>query len=64
MLAEGAQAKRIETSELSSPRTARKLEYTPREEPVIKTSTKKHFYQPLAFGYTEARTRSKVILPQ
>jgi hypothetical protein len=44
--------------------TARQLEYTPRVEPVIKTSTKKYFVQPPVFGDTEASTGSKVMLPQ
>jgi hypothetical protein len=33
----------------SSPSTVRQLEYTPRVDPVIKTSTKKYFIQPPAF---------------
>jgi hypothetical protein len=40
------------------------LDYAHRVEPVIKTSTKKYFVQPLAFGDTEASTRYKLILPQ
>jgi hypothetical protein len=40
------------------------LEYTPKVESVIKTSTKKAFVQPLVFGDTEASTRSKVMGPQ
>jgi hypothetical protein len=56
--------KEAETGEGSSPGTARQLEYTPRVEPVIKTSTKKSFVQPLVFGDTEASTGSKVMLPQ
>jgi hypothetical protein len=55
--------KETETCEGSSPGTARQLEYTHRAEPVIKTSTKKSFFQPLVFGDTEASTGSKVILP-
>jgi hypothetical protein len=47
--------KEAETGEGSSPGTARQLEYTPRAEPVIKTSTKKYFVQPLVFGDTEAK---------
>jgi hypothetical protein len=42
----------------------RQLEYIPRLEPVIKTTIKKVFIQPWTFGDTEARTRSKVALPQ
>jgi hypothetical protein len=33
-------------------------------EPVIKTSTKKDFVQPSAFGDIEASTRSKLMLSQ
>jgi hypothetical protein len=39
------------------------LEYTPRPNPVIKTSTKKAFIQPPAFGDIEASTGTKVTLP-
>jgi hypothetical protein len=56
--------KEDETGEGSSLGTTRQLEYAPRVEPVIKTSTKKYFVQPLAFGDTEASTGSKVMLPQ
>jgi hypothetical protein len=42
----------------------RQLDYTPRQEPVIKTATKKVFIHPPAFGDIEASTRSKVALPQ
>jgi hypothetical protein len=48
----------------SSLGTMRQLEYAPREEPVIKTKTKKYFVQPLAFGDTKESTGSKVVLPQ
>jgi hypothetical protein len=47
----------------SSPGVARQLEYTPREEPVIRTSRKKAFVQPPVFNDTEGSTRSKVMLP-
>jgi hypothetical protein len=43
---------------------SRQVEYTPREELVIKTSTKKDFVQPLIFGDIEVGTRSKLMLPQ
>jgi hypothetical protein len=56
--------KEDEIGEGSSPGTMRQLEYAPRVEPVIKTSTKKSFVQPPTFGDIEASTRSKVILPQ
>jgi hypothetical protein len=48
----------------SSLGTARKLEYAPRVEPVIKTTTKKVFVQPPTFGDTEASIGSKVALPK
>jgi hypothetical protein len=48
--------KEAETGEGSSPGTVRQLEYTPRVELVIKTSTKKAFVQPPVFGDTEAST--------
>jgi hypothetical protein len=56
--------KEAEAGEGSSPGTVRQFEYTPRVEPVIKTSTKKSFVQPPVFSDTKASTRSKVILPQ
>jgi hypothetical protein len=56
--------KEPETSEGSSPRTMRQLEYVPRLKPVIKTTTKKVLIQPSAFGDTEERNGSKVSLPQ
>jgi hypothetical protein len=40
------------------------LEYAPKADPVIKTSTKKYFVQSPTFGDIEERTGSKVILPQ
>jgi hypothetical protein len=54
--------KETEVGEDSSPRVIRQLEYMPRLEHVIKTSTKKAFVQPLAFGDKEARTWSKTTL--
>jgi hypothetical protein len=56
--------KEAEVGEGSSPDTARQLEFSPRVEPVIKTSTKKEFSQPPAFGDTEETTGSKIMLPQ
>jgi hypothetical protein len=56
--------KEAEIGEGSSPGTVRQLEFSPRVEPVIKTSTKKAFSQPPAFGDTEATTGSKIMLPQ
>jgi hypothetical protein len=43
---------------------ARQLEYAPKAEPVIKTSTKKEFIQPPDFGDTEVTTGSKIIIPR
>jgi hypothetical protein len=43
MLTESTKAERTEIGEGSSPGTARQLEYAPRVEPVIKTTTKKYF---------------------
>jgi hypothetical protein len=40
------------------------LEYIPRPEHVIKTSTKKKIIQPTTFGDTEASTEYKMVLPQ
>jgi hypothetical protein len=56
--------KKEEIGEGSSRGTVRQLEYTPRAEPVIKTSIKKDFVQPPVFGHTEASIGSKVMLPQ
>jgi hypothetical protein len=56
--------KEAEIGEGSSLGTTRQLEYTPREEPVIKTLTKKAFIQPMAFGDTKETTGSKIMLPQ
>jgi hypothetical protein len=55
--------KEPEVGEGSSPGAAKQLEFSPRPEPVIKTSTKKVFTQPLAFGDTEASTGTKAVLP-
>jgi hypothetical protein len=55
--------KEPEVGEGSSPAVAKELEFAPRLEPIIRTSTKKVFTQPLAFGDTEASTRTKVVLP-
>jgi hypothetical protein len=40
----------------SSPDTARKLEYSPMVEQIIKTLTRKAFIQPPKFGDTKAAT--------
>jgi hypothetical protein len=56
--------KEDEIGEGSSLGNARQLEYAPRVEPVIKTTTKKSFFQPSFFGDTEVSTRSKLMLPQ
>jgi hypothetical protein len=55
--------KEPEVGEGSSPAVAKELEFAPRLEPIIRTSTKKVFTQPLAFGDTEASMRTKVVLP-
>jgi len=55
--------KEVEIGEVSSPSTVRQLEYTPRVEPIIKTSTKKYFIQPLVFGDTKETTGSKIMFP-
>jgi hypothetical protein len=55
--------KEPEVGKGSSPGTATQLEYTLRLEPVIKTSRKKFFTQPPAFGDTEASTGTKATLP-
>jgi hypothetical protein len=44
--------KEPEVGEVSSLGVAKKLEYTPRSEPIIKTTMKKVFIQPPAFGDT------------
>jgi hypothetical protein len=46
-----------------SPVPTKQLEFSPRLEPVIITSTKNIFTQPSAFGDTEANTGGKVTLP-
>jgi hypothetical protein len=56
--------KEVETGEGYSLGTMRQLEYAPRVEPIITTSTKKYFTQPLAFSNTEERIGSKLIVPQ
>ena len=48
----------------SSPGAAKQLEYTLRPEPVIKTTMKKVFIQPPAFGDIEASTGTNATLPQ
>jgi hypothetical protein len=52
-----------EVGEGSSPGVEKQLEYTLRSEPVIKTSTKKVFIQPSAFGDTKENTGTKTRLP-
>jgi hypothetical protein len=48
-----------EAGEGSSPAVARQLEFTPKPVPIIKTTTKKAFVQPPAFGDTEANIGPK-----
>jgi hypothetical protein len=54
--------KEPEVGEGSSLGPTKQLEFSPRPELVIKTSTNKFFTQPLAFGDTEASTGTKVVL--
>jgi hypothetical protein len=54
--------KESEVGEGSSPGPTKQLEFTPRLEPVIRTSTKNIFTQPPAFGDTEASIGTKVVL--
>jgi hypothetical protein len=54
--------KEPEVGEGSSLGVAKQLEFSPRPEPVIKTSTKKAFLQPRPFGETEARTGANMTL--
>jgi hypothetical protein len=56
--------KEADIGEGSLPDTARQIYFTTKVEPVIRTSTKKAFSQPPAFGDTEANIGSKVVLPQ
>jgi hypothetical protein len=55
--------KEPEVGEGSSPGPTKQLEFSPRPEPVIRTSTKNIFTQPLAFGDTEENTGGKAVLP-
>jgi hypothetical protein len=55
--------KEPEVGEVSSPGATKQLEYNPRLELVFKTTTKKVFIQPPAFGDTEASTGSNMALP-
>jgi hypothetical protein len=47
----------------SSPTVVRQLEFSPNPVPFIKTTTKKAFVQPRAFGDIEANIRTKTIFP-
>jgi hypothetical protein len=53
-----------EVGEGSSPVVARQLEFAPKPVPIIKTTTKKDFDQPPAFGDTEANIGTKTIFPR
>jgi hypothetical protein len=48
----------------SSPVVARKLEFTSKPTPIIKTITKEAFTQPSAFGDTEANIGTKTTFPR
>jgi hypothetical protein len=56
--------KEPDIGEGSSLGTIRQLEYALKVELVVKTTTKKYFVQPLAFGDIEESIGSKVDLPQ
>jgi hypothetical protein len=53
-----------EAGEGSSPAVARQLEFVAKPVPVIKTVTKKAFFQPPAFGDTEANIGAKTTFPR
>jgi hypothetical protein len=53
-----------EVGEGSSPVVARQLEFSPKPVPVIKTTTKKAFVQPPAFGDTEVNIGTKTVFPR
>jgi hypothetical protein len=52
-----------EIGEGSSPAVARQLEFTPKPVSVIKAITKEPFFQPPAFGDTEASIGAKMTFP-
>jgi hypothetical protein len=56
--------KEAEAGEGYSPDIVRQLEFATKVESVIRTSTKKEFTQPPAFGDTEASTGPNIMLPQ
>jgi hypothetical protein len=51
----------LEAGEGSSPTIARKLEFTSKPVPIIKTITKEAFAHPLSFGDTEVNIGTKTI---
>jgi hypothetical protein len=53
--------KEPEVGEGSSPAVAKQLDFSPKPVPVIKTSTKEVFAQPLAFGDTEVNIGTKTV---
>jgi hypothetical protein len=55
--------KEPEVGEGSSLAAAKQLEFSPRPEPVIRTSTKKVFTQPPAFRDMEASIGTKAVFP-
>jgi hypothetical protein len=55
--------KEPEVGEGSSPAATKQFQFAPWLEPVIRTSTKKVFTQPPAFGDREANTRTKAVIP-
>jgi hypothetical protein len=62
-ISKSAKLKEPDVGESSSPAVAKQLEFTPKPVPVIKTSTKKVFIQPPAFGDTEASIGTKAVFP-
>jgi hypothetical protein len=55
--------KELDVGEGCSLAITKQLEFTPNPVPVIKTSTKEVFIQPLDFGDKEASIGTKAVLP-
>jgi hypothetical protein len=53
--------KEPDVGESSSPVVTKQLEFTPKPVPIIKTSTKKVFIHPPAFGDTEVSIGTKAV---
>jgi hypothetical protein len=56
--------KELEEGKGSSPTVVRQLEFSPKTVPVIKSTTKKAFVQPLAFRDTEENIGAKTTFPR